>query len=104
MVVGRVFEQDELAKIAERNCSDYNKDDWDLWTIVNALEEKFPNLDFHYGLDNYYDEVCIGMDYDRMKDTETKREFEKRIADKLKELTGKDNCKVECLVDGGRDS
>lgn len=103
MVVGCAFELDELVKIVEKHCPDYNEDDWDTWAIMEALEEKFPDLDFHNGLDNYYDEVCIGLDYDKMKDDETRKEFEKRIADRLKELTGKDNCKVECLVDGGRD-
>ena len=71
--------------------------------IIEALEERFPDLDFRHGIENFYDEVCIGMEYDRMKDSETKKDFEKRIADKLKELTGQEKS-IECLVDGGRDS
>ena len=43
------------------------------------------------------------MTYDQMKDSETKKEFEKRIADRLKEMTGKNNIEVDCMVDGGRD-
>jgi hypothetical protein len=113
MVVGHVFDDEELVKIAEYNNlkSDYhdgsegnpNYEDWDSWEITEALEERFPDLDFKHGIENFYEEVCIGMEYERMKDSETKKEFEKRIADRLKELTGQEKS-VECLVDGGRDS
>ena len=114
MVVGHAFDDEELAKIAEYNklepeypeehegSEDYSE--WSTGEIVEALEEKFKDLDFHYGLENYYDEVCIGMTYDQMKDSETKKDFEKRIADRLKEMTGKDIIEIDCLVDGGRDS
>ena len=110
MVVGHVFDGGDLAEIAEHNklVSEYQDtpEDYSEWSngeIVEALEEKFKDLDFQYGLENYYDEVCIGMTYDQMKDSETKKEFEKRIADRLKEMTGRDNIEIECLVDGGRD-
>ena len=110
MVVGQAFDDEELVKIAEYNKleSEYQDtpedySEWGTGEIVEALEEKFRDLDFQYGLENYYDEVCIGMTYDQMKDSETKKEFEKRIADRLKEMTGKDNIEVDCMVDGGRD-
>ena len=110
MVVGHAFDCGDLEKIAEYNklVSEYQdtpKDysQWSNWEIVEALEEKFKDLDFQYGLENYYDEVCIGMTYDQMKDSETKKEFEKRIEDRLKEMTGKDSIKIDCMVDGGRD-
>ena len=113
MVVGHAFDNNELAKIAEYNKlkpeypeeheNPENYEDWSVWEIVEALEEKFKDLDFRYGLENYYDNVCIGMTYDQMKDSETKKEFEKRIADRLKEMTGKDNIEIDCMVDGGRD-
>ena len=110
MVVGHVFDGGDLAKIAEYNklVSEYQDtpEDYSQWSngeIVEALEEKFKNLDFQYGLENYYDEVCIGMTYDQMKDSETKKEFEKRIADRLKEMTGRKTIAIDCMVDGGRD-
>ena len=110
MVVGHVFDNEELMKIAEYNklVSEYHDtpedySEWSSWEIIEALEERFPDLDFRHGIENFYDEVCIGMEYDRMKDSETKKDFEKRIADKLKELTGQEKS-IECLVDGGRDS
>lgn len=109
MVVGHAFDSGDLEKIAEYNklVSEYQdtpKDysQWSTEEIVEALEEKFKDLDFQHGLENYYDEVCIGMTYDQMKDSETKKDFEKRIKKQLKELTGKNN-KVECLIDGGSD-
>ena len=111
MVVGHAFDDEELVKIAEHNklvpeypeehegSEDYSE--WSTGEIVEALEEKFKDLDFQYGLENYYDEVCIGMTYDKMKDSETKKGFEKRIADRLKEMTGKDSIEIDCMVDGG---
>ena len=108
MVVGHAFDNDELVKIAEYNklFSEYQDSsdeysDWSIGSIVEALEEKFKDLDFNYGLDSYYDEVCIGMTYEQMKDSETRKEFENRISDRLKEMTGKENIEIECLVDGG---
>ena len=110
MVVGHAFDCGDLEKIAEYNklVSEYQDtpedySQWSNWEIVEALEEKFKDLDFQHGLENYYDEVCIGMTYDQMKDSETKKEFEKRIEDRLKEMTGKDSIKIDCMVDGGRD-
>ena len=108
MVVGHAFGNAELVRIAEYNklfseyqdsSDEYNE--WSIGAIVEALEDKFNDLDFKYGLDNYYDEVCVGMTYDKMKDSETKKKFEKRIADMLKEMTGRKNIEIECLVDGG---
>lgn len=113
MVVGHAFDDEELVKIAEYNKLEpeypeehENQDDYGDWStgeIVEALEEKFKDLDFHYGLENYYDAVCIGMGYEKMKDSETKKDFEKRIADRLKEMTGKKSIEIDCMVDGGRD-
>ena len=112
MVVGHAFDNEELVKIAEHlnlvseyqeNSEDTPEDysEWGTGEIVEELEERFTDLDFQHGLENYYDEVCIGMTYDQMKDSETKKEFEKRIEDRLKEMTGKKTIKVECLIDGG---
>ena len=113
MVVGHAFNDEELVKIAEHlnlvsEYQDDNSDDtpedyseWGTGEIVEELEERFTDLDFQYGLENYYDNVCIGMGYEKMKDNETKKDFEKRIADRLKEMTGKKSVAIECLVDGG---
>lgn len=108
MLVGKPFNDEELVKIAEHNkiggpdATDY--EDWDMYDIVEALENKFKDLDFHYGLENYGEDVCIGMEYNSMKQDETRKEFEKRIAGRLKELTGEKTVKIECMIDGGYDS
>lgn len=107
MLVGKAFDDDELVKIAEYNkiggedVTDY--EDWDKYDIVEALEDKFKDLNFRYGLENYGEDICVGMEYDNMKQNETRKEFEKRIAGRLKELTGKETVKVECMIDGGYD-
>lgn len=110
MIVGSVFNYDEIVEMAKLHkvTSEYypdstDYDEWDGYELVEALEAKFPGLTFTRGIENYYDDYCIGMEYEAMKSNETKNEFEARIKEKLKELTGK-NQKIECLVDGGRDS
>ena len=114
MVVGKAFAWDELVDIAKHNklTSDYHKvkdgeepdyEDWDSYDIVSVLEERFPELEFNHGLENYYDEYCIGMGYGSMKPDETRKDFEARIAKQLTEMTGKEITKVSCMVDGGRD-
>ena len=60
-------------------------------------------MEFNHGLENFYEDYCIGMGYDSMKPDETRKEFEARIAKQLSEMTGKTIAKVESLVDGGRD-
>ena len=110
MVVGKAFTWDELVDIAKHHklTSKYHKpeegyEDWDSWDIVNALEEKFPELEFNHGIEEYYEEYCVGMGYGSMKEDETRKDFEARVAKQLSELTGKEVDKVNCLVDGGRD-
>lgn len=109
MVVGAVFTYDEIVEMAkfhkvksESQPEDSDYGDWDTYELIEALEKKFPNLTFQRGFDNFGDDFCIGMEYDSMKNNETKKDFEKRIKEQLKELTGKNN-KVECLIDGGSD-
>lgn len=112
MVVGTSFGFDNLVDMAkmhkvkspyhEGEDEEPNYDDWDSYELSEALEELFPDLRFKHGIEEFYDECCVGMDYDDMKPSETKKDFEKRIKEELKKLSGKD-CKVECLVDGGRE-
>ncbi len=114
MVVGKVFGFDELVEMAKHNklTSEYHEvpegeepdyEDWDSYDIISELENKFPDLEFNHGLENFYEDYCIGMGYDSMKPDETRKEFEARIAKQLSEMTGKTIAKVESLVDGGRD-
>lgn len=114
MVVGKVFTWDDLVDIAKHNklTSKYHevKDgeepdyaDWDSYDIIYELEGKFPDLEFNHGLENYYEDYCVGIGYGGMKPDETRKDFEDRIAKQLTEMTGKEITKVDCLVDGGRD-
>jgi len=112
MVVGKVFTSADLVDIAKHNKftteeggdpenEDY--EDWDSYDIVSEIEKKFPDLDIHYGIEDFYDEYCIGMDYERMKSDEMRKDFEERIAKQLSDMYGKEINKVNCLVDGGRE-
>lgn len=114
MVVGKAFTWDDLVDIAKHNklTSKYhpvkdgeepNYEDWDSYDIISELEEKFPDLEFNRGLENYYDDYCIGMGYGSMKPDETRKDFEARIAKQLTEMTGTEITILGCLVDGGRD-
>ena len=107
MVVGAVFTYDELVEMARRNNliteQDEDQDeDLDTWDLIERLEGKFPGLTFQRGIENYGEDFCVGLEYDDMKSNETKKDFEKRIKEQLKELTGKSQ-KIECLIDGGMD-
>ena len=103
MVVGAIFTYDELIEMAKHNnlTSEKDYEELDTWDLIEGFEEKFPDLSFNRGLENYGEDFCIGMEYSSMKDDETKKDFEKRIKEQLKELTGKDDNKIECLIDGG---
>ena len=112
MVVGKVFTWDDLVDIAKHNkfTSEEGGDpenefyeEWNSYDIISEIEKKFPDLDIHYGIDDFYDEYCIGMDYGRMKPDETRKDFEERIAKQLSDMYGKEINEVDCLVDGGRD-
>lgn len=114
MVVGKAFTWDDLVDIAKHNklTSKYhpvkdgeepNYEDWDSYDIAFELEGKFPDLEFNRGLENYYEDYCVGIGYGGMKPDETRKDFEGRIAKLLTEMTGKEITKVDCLVDGGRD-
>ena len=114
MVVGKVFTSDDLVAIAKHNklTSKYhpakdgeepNYEDWDSYDIISKLESKFPDLEFNRGLDNYYEDYCVGIGYDNMKPDETRKDFEARVAKQLSEMAGYDISSVSSLVDGGRD-
>ena len=110
MIVGEVFSEDKIYDIGKKLgfvTDDDSGDTWDdddsgdTWDIVEKIAEKF-DIKYERGIENYYDEWCLGLHYGDMKDSETKKEFEKRVSDKLSEITGY-HVDVAELVDGGRD-
>ena len=101
MIVGAVFSNDKIYDIGEKLGFVTDDDSGDIWDIVEKIAEKF-DIKYERGIENYYDEWCLGLHYGDMKDSETKKEFEKRVSDKLSEITGY-HVDVNELVDGGRD-
>ena len=110
MIVGKPFTDDEIIEFSKRcgivpegDGSDCDEDsDYDsVWDLVEKLCEKF-DVEFNRGIDNFYEDWCVGLPYSDMGEDETKKEFEKRISDKLTEMAGKP-IKAEELVDGGRE-
>lgn len=67
------------------------------------IEDKLKKLDYHYGIDNYYEEVVIGLSPNNIQDNETMLEFRQRVKNLVK-----DELDIEqelCWhIDGGRDS
>lgn len=101
-IVGTSFEPEEIVKMAKKNGMDIDEDDGSDWEAAEFLEEKFPDLQFHAGIEEYYDNWCVGMEFDSMKDDETKKDFYCRVEDELKKLVGK-NVKAGPMLDAGRD-
>ena len=99
MIVGEAFDEDTILEICKKNGIDTEDDS--IWDAVDNIARKF-KISYERGIENYYDEWCLGLHYSDMKDSETKMEFEKRISDKLSEITGS-HVDVGELVDGGRE-
>lgn len=103
MVVGDNYENEEICKFAKRLGWKSEDEDEDYsYEAIEFLEEKFSDLSFNRGISDYYEQWCIGLRYSDMKPDETKSQFESRIADRLKEMTG-DEPKVSEITDGGYD-
>lgn len=101
MLVGACFNNKEIKnawlklhpKDAEQ-CDENN----DIYYMANNLAYEL-GLTYEIGIDNYYDEHCIGLTYGKMDANETRAQFEKRIMDKLNTVFNVGN--VYCMVDGG---
>ena len=99
MLVGDVFDADEIIKYWEKktgkNANEAGIDAYD------ALCELCENLKIENGIDNYYDCIVVGLDYNDMKANETRLQFESRIKDELDRAFPGRNNKVCCRIDGG---
>ena len=97
MLVGQSFDNKEIKnawlKLHPEDAEDYDED-----CYADDIADEL-GLRCERGIDNYYDEYCIGLTYDKMDANETKAQFEKRIVDKLNTVFEVD--KVYCMVDGG---
>jgi hypothetical protein len=97
MLVGKAFNVDEIENAWNKLHPDQEFEDPE--DLADELK-----LDYARGIQDYYDEHVIGLSYWRMKNEETKAEFEERILQKLKtafpDLTIKD---IGACLDGGYD-
>jgi hypothetical protein len=115
VVIGSVFTAESIEQIGKNNGIDLGEPemeytDWgneipSVDEIVEQLEDKNPDLEFHRGLDSYCEDWCVGMSYESMKDDETKGDFERRVEGRLKTLAGSGVSvgKVSLLADAGYD-
>lgn len=103
-IIGASFNSEEILDIAKKNGMEVDEDDenYSDWEAIEFLEEKFPDLQFSSGIEEYYEDWCVGMEFDSMKDNETKKDFIQRVEGELKKLTGK-NVKAGPMLDAGRD-
>ena len=99
-IIGAVFTSDEMLDMAKKH--GLEADEESDWEARDFLEEKFPDLDFQSGLNDYYDDWCVGMEFAAMKDDETKKDFYKRVGDELEKMAGK-KVKVDAMLDAGSD-
>lgn len=103
-IVGHAFNEEELVDMAQKHGMKVSVDDEDFstWEVRDFLEEKFPELQFNAGIEEYYDDWCVGMEFESMKDDETKKDFIKRVEDELEKLAGR-KIKAAPILDAGRD-
>jgi hypothetical protein len=101
MLIGCAFNDEQLKEAwIKLYPKDREKldDEFDAYEIADTIADKL-NMIYYFGINNYYDEHCIGLTYGKMDVNETRAQFEKRIADKLNTVFEVD--KVYCMVDGG---
>lgn len=100
MIVGDVYEEEELDEIAKKFNLTGEDGDPDRWEIIDWLEDKF-GLKSHYGIEEYSDSsYCVGLEWSDMKSDETKKEFIERVSTLLEKVFGK-KPEVDARIDGG---
>ena len=89
VIFGKIFSKDDIPQdiIDKAKDNDYDHDDdteYDMWDIADAIRSKGLEVEFSTDFDGGPDgDVCIGLDPDKMKDSETLKEFKERVAMKL---------------------
>lgn len=108
----RVDPNDDTNKIVNKYTKDTNDISCDYDSVWDYLNEKLCNNDglyIEHGISEYYDQLFIGMSFDKMKDNETKSKFLERIAHTINECLELDSenkitiDEIDCYVDGGFD-
>lgn len=102
MLVGHAYENDELMnawiKLHPEDKDAVEDGDIDTWEVVDKLANEL-DLSFNRGIYEYSDMWVLGLNFNEMKDDETKTQFIKRIKESLDKAFNHTN--VEAIVDGG---
>lgn len=108
----RVNPGDDDNKITNKYLKDTNSDFADYDGIQDYLDEKLANNEYLYvenGISEYYEQLFVGMSFDKMKNNETKSKFLERIANTINDCLKLDSeyritvDDIDCYVDGGYD-
>lgn len=85
-IIGKDYYMEDLITIfGKQHNKEFDNTDDAIDFVWDCLD-KINDLNVCRGLDNYgSDQIIIGMSYDEMNRNETKEDFEKRIAKKLKD-------------------
>jgi len=102
MIIGYSFDEVELTEILKEN-KKIKGDEYDLYDTMLEVVKGSNLISVQRGISDDY-MWFIGADYENMKKTETRKEFETRIKDEIDErlpsLKNKDR-KIEMYTDGG---
>ena len=95
VVMGAHFECSGLSEDILKNIQDKNKIKLDIETLKRNIEEYLDlsgtDLDTCRGSGDYYDDdVYIGIEYQKMKESETLKEFKTRVKNEIKKAVGID--------------
>lgn len=108
----RVDPDDVNNKITNKYLKDTDNDFTNCDDIYDYLYQKLSDNDCLYtksGISEYYDQLFVGMSFDKMKGNETKTKFLERIANTINECLNLDPedkitvDEIDCYVDGGYD-
>lgn len=110
VIIGfRIDPDDSDNKITNKYLKDTNNESVDCYDIQDYIEEKITDslLYVEQGISVYYEQLFIGMNFDKMKQNETKSKFLERIANTINECLGLEfddkvtANEINCYVDGG---
>ncbi len=104
MVIGSAFDKSDIDE-SIANTPDTNSnafDEYDEYEILERIESY--GLTAKRGINDYYDMFVIGLEYDDMKNDETKAQFHARIKQLLQKVfPKKSDLKVQLHTDSGYD-
>lgn len=97
-ILGKFYEKDEIKKLQTKD----DEGDW-----YETLERVLigTKLDFELGIENYYDDIIIGISADGLEENKTIVESKKEIAEELSKIFNEKITQndIKFYVDGGRD-